>query len=147
MALHPTIFPSTATHFLFVSQIIYRCPYMYRVNLTSLTANSSLCEGTHPSATFQMSHLSSADWKEICGCVLFWGGLNYTDKTATFPNILSASTFEHLRQCFSISAPQHFEFNPLNAELNTICHLLALVGKGKATPITRPVGPRRVLVG
>jgi hypothetical protein len=54
---------------------------MYRANLTPLTANSSICEGAHPSATFQMSHLSSEDWKEVCCCVLFWGGWNNTDKT------------------------------------------------------------------
>jgi hypothetical protein len=28
-----------------------------------------------------MSHPLNEDWKEICGCVWFWGGLNNTDKT------------------------------------------------------------------
>jgi hypothetical protein len=56
-----------------------------------------------------MSHPSSEDWKELCGCVLFWGGLDNTDKTAKFRNILPAATLHHLRKCFSISATQYFK--------------------------------------
>ena len=30
--------------------------------------------------------------------------------------------------CFVLDPPRPFSFNPLNAELNPICHLLALLG-------------------
>jgi hypothetical protein len=38
---------------------------------------------------------------------LFRGGLNKTDRTATFRSILPAETFQHATPCFSTSVPQH----------------------------------------
>jgi len=42
-----------------------------------------------------MSHPSSEGWNEICGCVVFWGGLSNADKTTMFRNILSEATLQH----------------------------------------------------
>jgi len=46
--------------------------------------------------------------KSVAVLCFVLGRLN-TDKTAMFRNILPAATLQHLRQCFSINVPQHFE--------------------------------------
>jgi len=42
---------------------------------------------------------------------------------------------------FDHSMPSNAEINPLKGELNPICHLLALLRKGKAVPLQAWSGP------
>jgi len=53
------------------------------------------------------------------------------------PSILHFETFKKFLIYFQVSASQEYTINPLKAELNTICHLLALLGAHRILHVSR----------
>ena len=51
--------------------------------------------------------------------------------------MLKIASVDLSRSDFSIARAPHFQLNPLNAELNPICHLLALLGGATIVVVSR----------